>query len=86
MQEAYNTLSDNDKRNKYNYDLKKLNKDDGLTVKPSLEKEDKKATATLKEEEKRRVGVVEIPSNPSSMGVKDLKYTLIKDFAFGFRP
>jgi DnaJ-class molecular chaperone len=73
VQEAYNTLSDNDKRNKYNYELKKLNKDDGLTVKPTLEREDKKPTVA-KEEEKRRAGVVEIPSNPSSMGVKDLKY------------
>ena len=75
MQEAYNTLSDNDKRNKYNYELKKLNKDDGLTVKPSIEREDKKHNTVFKEEEKKRAGVVEIPSNPSSMGVKDLKYT-----------
>jgi len=65
-------LSDNDKRNKYNYEIKKYGSNDGLTIKPTIEKEERKVIPA-KEEDERKVGAIEIPANPSMLGIKELK-------------
>lgn len=78
MQNAFDTLSDPLKRRQYDRELRLANSKDGTTVVQEAADTEAKRTSSgfSKEDKKPRDLIVELPSNPASLSISELKSLL----------
>ena len=73
VQNAFDTLSDPIKRKQYDKELKYTNSKDGMSVKPQESAGDKLSPKASREGRISREAIVELPSNPSTLTIGELK-------------